>query len=132
MKFLVAGAGSWGTVFTRVLLDRGHDVVLACRSRKQAEAIASTGWNPRYLQGVDLSAAEAVALADAPGDVDVAVVAVPSQAFGEVVQALPGDAPVLSLAKGLDPGRRRFASPSSAGRTSASRASSTSCSARSG
>src|SRR5437899_4559915 len=103
MKFLVAGAGSWGTVFTRVLLDRGHDVVLACRSREQAEAIASAGWNPRYLQGVDLSAAEAVALADAPGDVDVAVVAVPSQAFGEVVQALPGDAPVLSLAKGLDP-----------------------------
>src|SRR5437879_4664253 len=83
MRFLVVGAGSWGTVFTRVLLDRGHDVVLACRSRKQAEAIASTGWNPRYLQGVDLSAAEAVALADAPGDVDVAVVAVPGPAFGE-------------------------------------------------
>src|ERR1700756_1229691 len=103
MKFLVAGAGSWGTVFTRVLLDRGHDVVLACRSPEQAETIASTGWNPHYLQGVDLRGAEAVALADAPGDVDVVVVAVPSKAFGEVVEALPSDAPVLSLAKGLDP-----------------------------
>ena len=103
MRFLVAGAGSWGTAFTRVLLDRGHDVVLACRTREQAEAISSTGWNPRYLQSVDLSAAEAVALADAPGDVDVVVAAVPSQAFAAVVAALPGDAPVLSLVKGLDP-----------------------------
>src|SRR6201987_1064727 len=55
------------------------------------------------MQRVDLSAADAVTLADAPGDVDVIVAAVPSQAFAEVVEALPGDAPVLSLAKGLDP-----------------------------
>jgi len=99
----VVGAGSWGTAFTRVLLDRGHEVVLACRSREQAEAIARSGWNPRYLQSVDLSAAETVAFEDAPGDVDAIVVSVPSRAFGEVVEALPGDAPVLSLAKGLDP-----------------------------
>jgi glycerol-3-phosphate dehydrogenase (NAD(P)+) len=99
----VAGAGSWGTAFTRVLLDRGHEVVLACRSREQAETVAATGWNPDYLQGVDLRGAEAVALADAPGDADVVVVAVPSKAFAEVVEALPGDAPVLSLVKGLDP-----------------------------
>jgi glycerol-3-phosphate dehydrogenase (NAD(P)+) len=103
MRFLVVGAGSWGTAFTRVLLEHGHEVVLGCRTREQAEAIASAGWNPRYLQSVDLSAAEAVALADAPGDADVVVVAVPSRAFGEVVEALPGDAPVLSLVKGLDP-----------------------------
>ena len=31
------------------------------------------------------------------------VVAVPSSAFAEVVRALPGDCPVLSLTKGLDP-----------------------------
>jgi glycerol-3-phosphate dehydrogenase (NAD(P)+) len=103
MRFLVVGAGSWGTAFTRVLLDRGHEVVLACRSAEQAEAIARTGWNPRYLQGVDLSAAVPVSLAEAPGDVDVVVVAVPSSAVAGVVAALPGEAPVLSLAKGLDP-----------------------------
>jgi glycerol-3-phosphate dehydrogenase (NAD(P)+) len=103
VRFLVAGAGSWGTAFTRVLLDRGHEVVLACRTPEQAEAIARMGWNPRYLQGVDLRAAAPVALADAPGDVDVAVAAVPSVAFGDVVEALPGNAPVLSLVKGLDP-----------------------------
>ncbi|HEU5372103.1 MAG TPA: NAD(P)H-dependent glycerol-3-phosphate dehydrogenase [Gaiellaceae bacterium] len=103
MRVLVVGAGSWGTAFTRVLLDRGHDVVLACRSREQADAIARTGWNPHYLQGVDLSAAEPLALADAPDDADAVVVAVPSKAFAAVVEALPGDAPVISLAKGLDP-----------------------------
>ncbi len=67
MRFLVVGAGSWGTAFSRVLLERGHEVVLACRTREQAEAIASTGRNPRYLQGVDLSGVEAVTLADALG-----------------------------------------------------------------
>ena len=103
MRFLVAGAGSWGTAFSRVLLERGHEVVLACHTRDQAEAITATGWNPHYLQSVDLSGAEAIPLADAPADVEVVAVAVPSKAFAEVVAALPGDAPVLSLVKGLDP-----------------------------
>ena len=103
MRFLVAGAGSWGTAFTRVLLDRGHDVLLACHTEEQAKAIAETGRNPRYLPKVDLCGAETVALAAAPADVDVVVVAVPSPSFTDVVAALPGDAPVLSLTKGLDP-----------------------------
>lgn len=103
MKFLVAGAGSWGTAFTRVLLDRGHDVVLAAHTQEQADAIAQTGRNPRYLTQVDLRPAEVCALADSPEDVDVVVVAVPSAAFTDVVHALPGSAPILSLTKGLDP-----------------------------
>ena len=116
MRFLVAGAGSWGTAFARVLLERGHDVVLGCHTGEQADAIAQTGRNPRYLPKVDLSAVEAVALDAAPGDVDVAVVAVPSRAFAGVVAQLPGDAPVLSLTKGLDPGTNERLSKSVAGR----------------
>jgi len=103
MRFLVVGAGSWGTTFTRLLLDRGHEVVLACHTAEQAEQIRSHGWNPRYLQSVNLQGVEAVALAEAPGDVDVVVVAVPSRAFADVAASLPGSAPVLSLVKGLDP-----------------------------
>ena len=103
MRFLVAGAGSWGTAFAHVLLERGHDVVLGCHTEAQAEAVAGSGRNPRYLPQVDLSAVEAVVLEDAPADVDVVVVAVPSVAFADVVERLPGDAPVLSLTKGLDP-----------------------------
>ena len=103
MRFLVVGAGSWGTAFTRVLLDRGHDVVLACRTAEQARAIAETGRNPHYLERVDLRDVGAVTLDDVPADVDAMVVAVPSRSFAEVVAGLPGDAPVLSLTKGLDP-----------------------------
>jgi glycerol-3-phosphate dehydrogenase (NAD(P)+) len=103
VRFLVAGAGSWGTAFTHVLLERGHEVVLACHTREQCETIAETGRNPRYLPGVDLRKAQPVPLDDAPDDVDIAVAAVPSRAFAEVAAALPGDAPVLSLTKGLDP-----------------------------
>ena len=103
MRFLVVGAGSWGTAFSRVLLDRGHEVVLACHTGGQAAAIAETGRNPRYLTQVDLSGATAVELAEAPADADVIVVAVPSRAFAAVAAALPGEAPVLSLTKGLDP-----------------------------
>jgi glycerol-3-phosphate dehydrogenase (NAD(P)+) len=103
MRFLVVGAGSWGTAFTRVLLDRGHEVVLACHTAEQAEGIARNGWNPRYLQNVDLRGADPVPLSAAPAGVDVSVMAVPSGAFAEVVAGLPGDAPVLSLTKGLDP-----------------------------
>ena len=58
---------------------------------------------PATCRASTSSGAEAVPLAEAPGDVDVVVVAVPSKAFAEVVEALPGDAPVLSLVKGLDP-----------------------------
>ena len=42
--------------------------------------------------------------AEAPiADAELVVVAVPSRAFRAVVESLPGDAPVLSLTKGLDP-----------------------------
>jgi glycerol-3-phosphate dehydrogenase (NAD(P)+) len=103
VRFLVVGAGAWGTAFTHVLRERGHDVVLACHGAEQAEAINETGRNPRSLPIVDLSGVEAVPLDAAPGDVDIVVVAVPSKAFAGVAAGLPGDAPVLSLTKGLDP-----------------------------
>jgi glycerol-3-phosphate dehydrogenase (NAD(P)+) len=103
VRFLVAGAGSWGTAFTHVLRERGHDVVLGCHSPEQAAAINERGRNPRSLPGVDLRGVAAVPLGDAPGDVDVVVVAVPSKAFAGVVEGLPGSAPVLILTKGLDP-----------------------------
>ena len=50
----------------------------------------------------------ATTIADAPvADADLVVVAVPSSAFAGVVRALPGDCPVLSLTKGLDPEHTR-------------------------
>ena len=103
MRFLVVGAGAWGTAFSRLLLDRGHEVVLGCRTAEQAEAIAADGRSPRSGPHVDLRGVGAVALAQAPTDVDVAAVAVPSKVFVEVVGQLPAELPVLGLTKGLDP-----------------------------
>jgi glycerol-3-phosphate dehydrogenase (NAD(P)+) len=75
MKVAVVGAGAWGTVFAGVLRDREHEVAVLGRERDDAD-----------FDGVEL-----------------VVVAVPSRSFAEVVDSLPGDAPVLSLTKGLDP-----------------------------
>jgi glycerol-3-phosphate dehydrogenase (NAD(P)+) len=105
VKVVVVGGGSWGSVFSALLAEQGHDVTVACRDPEQARTIAATGHNPRYMRDVDLSDVEAVPLEGAPvGDAELVCVAVPSRAFRDVVDALPGDAPVLSLTKGLDPG----------------------------
>ncbi len=104
LETLVVGGGSWGTAFSRLLADRGHDVVLACRDAAQAGAIAATGRNPRYLPQIDLGGIRTCALAEAPlGGVDLVVLAVPSSAFAEVAGTVPDGVPVLSLTKGLDP-----------------------------
>jgi glycerol-3-phosphate dehydrogenase (NAD(P)+) len=105
MKIVVVGGGSWGSVFSALLAERGHDVCLACRTAEQAHAIERTGRNPRYVPDVDLSGVRATALSEAPlADADLVALAVPSRAFRDVVAALPDrGAPVLSLVKGLDP-----------------------------
>jgi len=101
---VVVGAGSWGTAFARLLAERGHDVTLASRDPEQVSAIEQTGRNPRYLTDVDLAGIRAATIEDAPFDgAELVVAAVPSRVYGSVVPNLPGNAPVLSLTKGLDP-----------------------------
>jgi glycerol-3-phosphate dehydrogenase (NAD(P)+) len=76
MRAVVVGAGAWGTAFAHLLRGRGHDVTVAGRSD----------------------------VAGAPyADAELVVLAVPSRAFREVLAQVGGDAPILSLAKGLDP-----------------------------
>ena len=107
MKVVVVGAGSWGSTFAALLAQREHEVWLQCRDPKQAEAIAETGHNPRYVPEVDLSAVRPVADAPAREALDAAelvCIAVPSKAFREVVAGLPQNGtPLLSLVKGFDP-----------------------------
>jgi glycerol-3-phosphate dehydrogenase (NAD(P)+) len=104
VRVVVVGGGSWGSAFSLLLRVNGHEVVLACRDVAQADAIAATGRNPRYLRDVHLAGIRACPLDDAPlAEADLVVVAVPSAAFADAVAALDGDAPVLSLTKGLDP-----------------------------
>ncbi|HEY0415877.1 MAG TPA: NAD(P)H-dependent glycerol-3-phosphate dehydrogenase [Gaiellaceae bacterium] len=76
MRAVVVGAGAWGTAFAHALREQGHEVVVATRTTLGEAPVAAA---------------------------DVVAVAVPSHAFGDVVARIGGDAPVLSLAKGLDP-----------------------------
>ena len=100
----MVGAGSWGSAFSALLRDHGHEVTLAARDPAQVEAINVTGRNPRYARGADLTGISAATIADAPlADAELVAVAVPSAVFGDVVRDLPGAGPILSLAKGLDP-----------------------------
>jgi len=103
MRVVVVGGGSWGTAFAHMLANR-HEVTLACRDAEQARTIAETGRNPRYLMHTDLREVAATTIEAAPlAGADVIVVAVPSAVYGTVVESLGGDAPILSLTKGLDP-----------------------------
>jgi glycerol-3-phosphate dehydrogenase (NAD(P)+) len=105
VNVVVVGAGSWGTAVACLLRDNGHDVILASRDPEQVEAMSRTGRNPRYATEASLDGVTARTIDAAPvADAELVVVAVPSRVFGEVVSSLPGEAPILSLTKGLDPG----------------------------
>jgi glycerol-3-phosphate dehydrogenase (NAD(P)+) len=104
MRIAVVGAGSWGTAVACMLRDNGHEVTLAARDPEQAETMNRTGRNPRYATAARLDGIAVASLREAPiADAELVAVAVPSRVFGEVVAELPGDAPILSLTKGLDP-----------------------------
>jgi glycerol-3-phosphate dehydrogenase (NAD(P)+) len=104
LRAVVVGGGTWGTGFARLLADRGFEVTLSVRDPEVARAIAQTGRNPHYSRGVDLRGITATTNSSAPfNGADIVVVAVPSLAFRQAVESLPGSAPVLSLTKGLDP-----------------------------
>ncbi|MEO5633861.1 NAD(P)H-dependent glycerol-3-phosphate dehydrogenase [Gaiella sp.] len=104
MRVTVIGGGSWGTAFSVVLRDRGHEVTLACRDPEHAAAIVESRCNPRYFPHIDLTGIAATTIEEAPiTTANLAVVAVPSAAFGATVAMLPGRCPILSLTKGLDP-----------------------------
>jgi glycerol-3-phosphate dehydrogenase (NAD(P)+) len=76
VKTVVVGRGAWGSAFGGLLRDRGHEVAAVGR-----DTIGGAPW----------------------AEAELVVLAVPSRAFGEVLGRVGGDAPVLSLVKGLDP-----------------------------
>jgi glycerol-3-phosphate dehydrogenase (NAD(P)+) len=108
MRVAVMGAGSWGTAFSQVLADAGHDVVLWARDPDLAEAIGQQHRNDRYLPDIALPE-RITADSDAArvlSGASLVVLAVPSQTLRENLQtwgeAIPPRTPVLSLLKGLE------------------------------
>jgi 1-acyl-sn-glycerol-3-phosphate acyltransferase len=105
----VIGGGSWGTAIAVSLAKAGIDVDLGTRTRAQAELMATTRENDRYLPGVTLpNRVRAMRAADLElSRHDLVAFAVPAAELPAVVAAhAPKIAPrtgVLVLSKGLVP-----------------------------
>lgn len=108
MKVAVLGNGGFGTAMALTLERAGHDVALWGHDKVYTASIAATRENPRYLAGVTLP--DAVAVTDDPAaalaGAGAVLVAVPTQhvraVMREMAPRLANDAPVVSLAKGLE------------------------------
>ncbi|HEY2331333.1 MAG TPA: NAD(P)H-dependent glycerol-3-phosphate dehydrogenase [Acidimicrobiales bacterium] len=110
-RVAVIGAGSWGTTFA-ALIAGNTSVTLWARRAEVADEITSRRRNPVYLGDVVLSEeiTATASMAEAVDGADVVVMAVPSGGFRSVLDAavphLLGSVPIVSLAKGLEPGTR--------------------------
>jgi glycerol-3-phosphate dehydrogenase (NAD(P)+) len=110
VRVAVLGAGSWGTSFSKVLIDSGNDVTLWARRSELADEINETRQNSRYLPEITLPAGLTATsdTARALAGADVVAFAVPSQTFRENLvawaPALPPDATLVSLMKGVELG----------------------------
>jgi glycerol-3-phosphate dehydrogenase (NAD(P)+) len=111
-RIAVLGAGSWGTALAHAALRAGRDVVLWSRDAKAAEAMAKTRANP-LLPGVAIDKGIAVtsSLADAL-KADAILAVVPAQSLralsSEIAPSLRDGVPVISCAKGIERGTRKF------------------------
>jgi len=105
----IVGAGSWGTSLAICLARAGYEVELGCRTREQADEIARTRINDRYLPDVELP--DNVTITRAAelelGGHDLICLAVPARALPAVMAAhgerIPRRAGLLVLSKGLVP-----------------------------
>lgn len=106
----VLGGGSWGTAFAKVLVDAGTETMLWTRRAEVADQINASHENKGYLPGAVLPA-ELRATHDhveALAGADVVALAIPSQTLranlADWVPALPPDATLVSLMKGVELG----------------------------
>ena len=94
----VLGAGSWGMALSVHLARRGAKVVLWARDPEQAEVLARTRQNPRYLGEVVLppNVTPTADLGHALGPADVVVCAVPSHGVRSLAASIHATAPELA------------------------------------
>lgn len=110
-RWLVVGAGSFGTTMAHVLGSSEVEVTLAARTAEHAAAMRETGTNERYFPGIALPSATRYTTVDEAAEEtwDTIVLAVPTSAFAATVERFAARAPrFLSLGKGLDPSGRRL------------------------
>ena len=110
MKVAVMGAGTWGTTFGLVVGDAGHEVTLWARRPELAAAIDATAATPTTCPTWSCPRPAAVSdAAEAMAGAYAVVLAVPSQRLRATLAgwAVPTDARVVSLAKGIELGTGR-------------------------
>ncbi|MGE5640765.1 MAG: NAD(P)-binding domain-containing protein, partial [Clostridia bacterium] len=102
-RVAVLGAGAWGTAIAGVLASR-LEVSLWARDFAQAQAMAQTRRNERYLPGVEIPNAVLVTarLEEALARRELVLAATPVAALREVLQALPPSTPLVWLCKGFE------------------------------
>ena len=110
MRVAVFGAGSWGTAFSMVVADAGHDVTIWGRREEVCRAINDKHENVDYLADVELptSISATPDPAEAAEGAELVVLAVPSQTLRTNLESwaevLPDDALLMSLMKGVELG----------------------------
>jgi glycerol-3-phosphate dehydrogenase (NAD(P)+) len=104
-RVAVLGAGAWGTAIAGVLARR-LDVVLWARDPAQAEAIAGSRRNERYLPGIELPAALGVTsdFSHAVSRASLVLAATPVAGLREIAARVPADASLVWLCKGFEEG----------------------------
>ena len=105
MRISVLGAGAWGTALA-IAAARRHRVLLWARDPAQAAQMAARRRNERYLphaawpDDLAVTADHAAAIAHAQGG--LLIVATPMASLRERLAALPEDACVFWLCKGVE------------------------------
>lgn len=112
----VLGDGAWGTALALVLQRRGTRVTVWSPFLEQAERIAQTGENARFLPGVRLPAtirwsADPV---EAVRGAHIVVLAIPSRFFRSALNTfrklIPKTVCLINVSKGFDPETRQILS----------------------
>ena len=109
INITVLGAGSWGTALAILLARNGHNTKLWGHQTDHIRVLEKTRRNDRYLPGIELPENLRVLseIADAMEDSHIILIAVPSHAFNQTIQAIgPHVKPHCKIAwatKGIDP-----------------------------
>jgi glycerol-3-phosphate dehydrogenase (NAD(P)+) len=103
-RVAVLGAGAWGTSIA-VVLGARLEVTLWARDPAQAEALARTRRNERYLRGIEIPAAVKITSdIDEAARSELLLAATPVAGLREVLQKLKKASAVVWLCKGFEQG----------------------------
>lgn len=112
-RVAILGAGSWGTAVAIHIASAGHPVMLWGKNQQHIQSMQQSRCNDRYLPDT-LFPDSLTVTTDLQHCIDQAqhmIIAVPSHAFTDILQALDKPKQGLSwLTKGLDPDTHQFLS----------------------